>query len=285
MDLSLWWLFPVSILIAAIANGAGIGGATFFSPLFVIVLGLDPVVGIGAALATEVFGFASGVAAHARAKTIDWLAVGRLATVSVPLAIVGSVLAGIAPATALKLLLGFGLLAIAVTFIRHHDPAVEDAAIAQGIGVVAPSIRRRIVTTDHTVYDYELCRMQEGRIGAAIGGLLVGLISTGLGEANSYMLVKRCRIPSRVAVAVSVTTVALTALAASVTHLIDFVNSPNADLGAVVAVVAFTIPGVVIGGQLGPLVTGRVPERTLIRSIGWLFIAVAALTIVEALAR
>lgn len=32
MDWSLWWLFPVAILIAAIANGAGIGGATFFSP-------------------------------------------------------------------------------------------------------------------------------------------------------------------------------------------------------------------------------------------------------------
>ncbi len=72
VDASLWWLFPVAIVIAAIANGAGIGGATFSSPLFVVVLGLEPSVAIGAALATEVFGFASGVIAHARAKTIDW---------------------------------------------------------------------------------------------------------------------------------------------------------------------------------------------------------------------
>ena len=78
MDATFWWLFPVSIVIAATANGAGIGGATFFAPLFVIGIGLDPVIAIGAALLTEVFGFASGVIAHARAKAIDWLAVRRL---------------------------------------------------------------------------------------------------------------------------------------------------------------------------------------------------------------
>jgi uncharacterized membrane protein YfcA len=49
MDLSLWWLFPVAIVIAAVANGAGIGGATFFSPLFVVALGLEPSVAIGGA--------------------------------------------------------------------------------------------------------------------------------------------------------------------------------------------------------------------------------------------
>jgi len=285
MDLSFWWLFPISIVIAAIANGAGIGGATFFSPLFVIVLGLDPVIAIGAALLTEVFGFASGVIAHARARAIDWLAVRRLTAVSVPLAVMGSLLAGFAPETVLKLLLGFGLLFIAIIFIRHHDPKVEDEEIAAGVGVVQPAIRRRIVTADDQVYDYELCRLQEGRIGAGIGGLLVGLISTGLGEANSYSLVERCRIPSRVAIAVSVVTVAVTALAASVTHLINFLQTPDADFALISSLVVFTIPGVIIGGQLGPKITGRIPERTLIRSIGWLFIAVATITLWEALAR
>lgn len=285
MDLSFWWLFPVSIVIAAIANGAGIGGATFFSPLFLIVLGLEPVIAIGAALLTEVFGFASGVIAHARARAIDWLAVRRLVAVSVPLAVVGSMVAGFAPETLLKLLLGFGLLFIAVTFVRHHDPVVEDAAISAGIGVVSPSVHRYIVLADDTTYDYELCRMNEGRLGAAVGGLLVGLISTGLGEANSYSLVKRCRIPSRVAIAVSVTTVAATALAASITHLVDFIRTPDANGALILSIVIFTIPGVIIGGQLGPKITGRVPERTLIRSLGWLFVAVAAITIWEALAR
>lgn len=282
MDLSFWWLLPVSILIAATANGAGIGGATFFSPLFVIVLGLDPVIAIGAALVTEVFGFASGVVAHARAKAIDWLVVRRLIVVSVPFAIVGSLVADAAPETFLKMLLGIGLLVIAVSFIRHHDPVVEDATIAAGEGVVEPFVHRTVVTADDRVYEYDLCRMNEGRYGAGIGGLLVGLISTGLGEANSYSLVTRCRIPSRVAIAVSVVTVAATAFAAGVTHLINLIQTPDADVALIVSIVIFTIPGVVIGGQLGPRLTGRIPEQTLIRSLGWLFIAVAMITLLEA---
>lgn len=67
IDLTYWYLFPISIVMASVANGAGTGGATFFSPLFVLGLGLSPQVAIGTADITEVFGFASGVSAHARA--------------------------------------------------------------------------------------------------------------------------------------------------------------------------------------------------------------------------
>ena len=72
MEFTYWYLFPVAIVIATVANGAGIGGATFFSPLFILALQLEPRVAIGAALTTEVFGLASGVIAHTRARTIDW---------------------------------------------------------------------------------------------------------------------------------------------------------------------------------------------------------------------
>ncbi len=68
MDVTYWFMFPIAIVIAAVANGAGIGGATFFSPLMLIVFGLSPEVAIGTALITEVFGFTSGVTAHARAQ-------------------------------------------------------------------------------------------------------------------------------------------------------------------------------------------------------------------------
>jgi uncharacterized membrane protein YfcA len=162
MDWSLWWLFPVAILIAGIANGAGIGGATFFSPLFVIVLGLEPAIAVGAALVTEVFGFASGVIAHQRAGAIDWRLVRILATASVPAAIIGSILAGVAPETLLKIVLAVGLFGIAITFLRHHDPEKEDAEIAAGVGVVTPNLPRRIETADHQVYEYKVCRTTEG---------------------------------------------------------------------------------------------------------------------------
>ncbi len=283
MDLTFWYLLPVSILIAAVANGAGIGGATFFSPLFILALGFDPKVAIGAALITEVFGFSSGVIAHARARTIDWKVARMLAAVSVPMAVVGSVASGAVSPYILKLALAFGLMAIAVSFVRHRDREIEDGAILEGRGVVQPAVSRLIVTRDGDRIEYQLCRQNEGRWASAVGGGFVGLISTGLGELNSYALVMRCRIPTRVTVATSVVVVAVTALAASVTHLIGFIQEGAKAMETVYSIVLFTVPGVLVGGQLGPQISNRVSEKTLIRSIGWLFAGVAILTLGEAL--
>lgn len=281
MELTYWYLFPIAIGIAFLANGAGIGGATFFTPLFILVLGLEPQVAVGVALITEVFGFASGVSAHARARTIDWKVARMLAVVSVPAAVAGSLAAGYLPADLLKVLLGVGLLAIAAVFIRHHAVQEEVAAIARGEGVVQPSTPRRIVTRDGETLDYELCRHNEGRWFAGVGGASVGLISTGLGELNNYALVMRCRIPTRVTVATSAAVVAVTALAASVTHLVGFVQDGADTLDVVFSIVVFTVPGVIIGGQLAPKLSQRVKGVDLIHFLGWLFLVVGLLTLAE----
>ena len=281
MDLTYWYLFPISIIIAFLANGAGIGGATFFTPLFILVLGLEPQVAVGVALITEVFGFASGVTAHTRARTIDWKVARMLAVVSVPAAVVGSLVAGFVPPDLLRVLLGLGLLVIAAVFIRHSDVQEEAVAIARGEGVVQPSMSRRIVTRDGETLDYELCRHNEGRWFAGVGGALVGLISTGLGELNNYALVIRCRIPTRVTVATSAAVVAVTALAASVAHFVGFVQDGADTLAIVLSIVIFTVPGVIIGGQLAPKLSQQVKGEDLIRFLGWLFLAVGLLTLAE----
>ena len=61
-------------------------------------------------------------------------------------------------------------------------------------------------------------------------------------------------------------------------------TSADPDYGGIGAILLFTVPGVLIGGQLGPLLVGRLPEQRLIRSLGWLFLVVAAVTLFEALA-
>ena len=62
MDLSqaleVWWVLPVSVCIATIALALGISGALFFSPFFLLVVGLEPSQAIGAGLMTELFGTA-----------------------------------------------------------------------------------------------------------------------------------------------------------------------------------------------------------------------------------
>ena len=55
------------------------------------------------------------------------------------------------------------------------------------------------------------------------------------------------------------------------------------ELSTIGNIVVFTIPGVLLGAQLGPEVVRRGDEQTLIRGLGVLFLGVAAITLAEAL--
>jgi uncharacterized membrane protein YfcA len=118
---------------------------------------------------------------------------------------------------------------------------------------------------------------------AGTGGLFVGLISTGLGELNGYFLLRRCRVPSRVAVATGVFIVAFTALSAAAGHLVQFVNSGQETLALVASICLFTVPGVIVGGQLGSSVANRISQHTLERGLGILFSIIAVITLGEVL--
>jgi uncharacterized membrane protein YfcA len=69
---------------------SGVGGATFFSPIFILGLGLPAEVAIGTGLITEVFGFASGLIAYIRKRLIDFSLGLTLLVVTVPLALIGT---------------------------------------------------------------------------------------------------------------------------------------------------------------------------------------------------
>ena len=278
-------MFPVAVAVATVAMASGIGGATFFAPILIIGLRLPPEIAIGTGLITEVFGFASGVTAYGRRRLIDYRLGIALLVVAVPLAIVGSILANLVDSEILKVVLGVGLFAVALSFLRAPDErAVREADKAIGEGAGDASLAKRetcLTTADGERICYRVCNRTEGRLLAGVGGLFVGLISTGLGELNGYFLMQRCRVPSRVSVATSVFVVAITALSAAGGHLVQFARSASDVLQVVLGIVIFTVPGVIIGAQLGSGVASRVPQRVLELALGVLFIAVAAVTTAE----
>lgn len=282
MSLQYWYILPISILIATTAMASGVGGATFFSPLFILGLRLRPEVAIGTALITEVFGFASGLYAYARKRLIDYRLGLALLVVTIPMALLGTWAAGRIEPDILKVILGMGLFAVAASFLRAPEPkdvVRMDEAIQQEYG--GEKAETCLITAEREQVCYTVCNRTEGRMIAGLGGLFVGMISTGLGELNSYFLLQRCRVPSKVSVATSVFVVALTALSASAGHFVRFAQTGGEVLTTVLNIVIFTVPGVILGGQLGSRVASRIPQRTLERGLGVLFILVAALTLGE----
>jgi len=276
MTFEFWFMLPIAIMIATIAMASGIEGATFFTPLFILALGLPAEIAIGTGLITEVFGFASGLFAYNRKRLIDYKLGLSLLVVTVPMGLFGTWAAGYVPADILKTILGMGLIAIAVAFLRTPEKKeVErlDDVIEEEYG--GEKGETCLVTREGKEICYTVCNRTEGRLIAGVGGMFIGMISTGLGELNGYFLLQRCRVPSAVAVASSVFVVAITALIASTGHFIKFVQTGGETLNTVLNLVIFTVPGVIIGGQLGPLVASRISQHTLERGLAILFIIVA----------
>ena len=286
MTLDYWFMLPISVVFATIAMASGVEGATFFTPLFILALGLPPEIAIGTGLITEVFGFASGLFAYARKRLIDYKLGLALLTVTVPMALIGTWLTVYVPSDILKTILGMGLLVVAASFLRSPKPkdiVRADAGIEEEYG--GEKAETCLTTKEGEKICYTVCNRTEGRLIAGVGGLFIGMISTGLGELNGYFLLQRCRVPSRVAVASSVFVVAITALVASTGHFVKFIQTGGETLNTVLSLVIFTVPGVIIGGQLGPLVSSRISQHTLERTLAILFILVAALMLGEVILR
>ncbi len=278
LTIEYWYLFPISILIATIAMASGIGGAVFFSPLFMLVLKLDPAVAIGTALMTELFGFSSGVYAYWRRRLIDFKLGRGLLVFSIPAAVVGSFSTELFPAAILKTIFAVGIIFLGwqlYSSYRHEEKEKLNEQIAEASREQCESV---LIDAAGNEYRYTIANRNEGRVFAAIGGWFLGMISVGLAELQEYELLVRCRVPSPVAVGTSIFVVVVTVFIASTGHLYNFATSTDSSvLTQVLAIVTFTIPGVVVGGQIGPVVQARVnPDVTKV-GIAFLFVAVGIL--------
>lgn len=274
LTFELWYLFPVSILIATVAMSSGIGGAVFFSPLFMLGLQLEPRIAIGAALATELFGFTSGLIAYVKAQLIDFKLAINLLLFSVPSAIVGTFYADHIPGIVLKAVFAVGLLFIGQQlFSSWRKDELEDIdQIHQE--EFKDDFESELTDANGKVYRYTVCNRNMGRSFAAIGGALLGMISVGLAELQEYHLVVRCKVPTPVAVATSIFVVVVTVLVATSGHFYEFATHGGDIMNQVINVIIFTIPGVIIGGQIGPKLQTFVPEDTMKVSISIAFMLI-----------
>ncbi len=189
---------------------------------------------------------------------------------------------GLALGLPTEVAVGVGLLLIALTFLK--SPEKESIDLLDG------EIKKRypkeiatttLVTREGEEISYTVCNKAEGGILGGIGALFIGMISTGLGEMNGYFLLQRCKVPSRVSIATSVFIVSITALVASISHFVGFLSAGPDTLSLVYSIVIFTIPGVIIGGQIGPLLASRIPQRTLEVGLAVLFILVSGLMLMN----
>ncbi len=291
MDFTIYWfMFPVSICIATTAMLSGIGGAAFFMPIFLIVFPLlgpeyplaSPVAAIGVALLTETFGFSSGFVGYLMKRLIDFRVARALIVFAVPAGIVGALLSHLANPEHLKL--GYGALMILLSYILFRGHGPEEAETGQPTngfwakwldrsGYVVE--QRQTTDRDGKVYTYEFHRPKKGSAALGLGGFLTGLLSVGIGEVVMPLLIRRYRFPVPVAAATSILVVIVTVMSASFTHISSLIAEGGWN-AVPWNVVCYTIPAVIIGGQIGPRLQGKVSSKNMEIVIAWLFLGIGA---------
>ena len=285
MDFTLYWfMFPVSILVATCAMLSGIGGAALFTPIFILIfplLGPEYVLGstiaaIATALITQTFGFLSGLIGYYHRKLIDYRLAARIVAVSVPVAIAGALTAGVLHDSVLLASYALLVAVLSIVMWQNRPPATAAAVAMKDAGW------RTIVDSKGRTYAYDVPHLGPGsNLLTATGAFLTGMVSVGIGEVTISQLTRK-GLPIAVAAATSVMVVITTVVFASTTLFAQMIK--NGGWSAVPwNLLCYDIPGVLIGGQIGPRLQGRVSPHTMRRAISVLFVLLSVAMLFVAL--
>jgi len=217
-------------LVGALVGMTGVGGGSLMTPLLVLLFGFHPSTAVGTDLLYASVTKTAGTAIHGKRETVDWKIVTNLATGSVPAAILTLALMGYLgikgahTALVLNMLLGGALLLTSfAVFFRpwilrwagHHIDAMEARRVASWTVALG-----------------------------AILGVLVSITSVGAGAlGTTALLILYPKLPvARIAGSDIAHAVPLT-LIAGIGHWL----MGSVDLGLMLALLAGSIPGVIVG--------------------------------------
>jgi uncharacterized membrane protein YfcA len=230
-------LTPIAgFLVGVLVGFTGVGGGALMTPLLVILFGMAPQVAVGTDLlfASVTKGF--GAYVHGSRGSIDWLVLRRLAMGSLPAA------------------------ALTLWAIRHFPPERDFNALllfALGVALVLTSVAMLLQPWLHhlgqrlrTTTPDRFRRLQPGFTIAAgaLLGFLVTLTSVGAGALGVVMLVYL--YPYRLTPAKLVGTDIAHAVPLTLVAGLGHWSLGNVDFGLLGALLAGSIPGIILGSRL-----------------------------------
>jgi uncharacterized membrane protein YfcA len=257
MDFTLYWfMFPVSIIVATCAMLSGIGGAALFTPIFILVFPLlgpeyvlnSTIAAISAALITQTFGFFSGFIGYYRRRLIDYSLAWRILWVAVPVSVIGALVASLVHDSVLLASYSLLVAVLAVVMWRNRPP-VHGQTGGQG------GEHKTITDSRGREYAYRVPELGIRSYAlTGLGAFLTGMVSVGIGEVTISKLTRK-GLPIAVLAVQLIKSGGWTAVPWNL--------------------LVYDIPGVLIGGQIGPRLQGKVAPHTMRRAIAVLFIILA----------
>ena len=230
-----WFLLPVGIAIGALVMSAGVSGATLWVPVYLLWLKLDAPVAFWLGLFTMLFGFGSGVIRNLRDRTFDGVLVRRYLLITIPAALVGGWASGSVNQQLIVALFGVFLILYAIVIAGRT------------LGMRGDGDRH-----DHIPISIAL-----------VGGALTGLISIGIGiMAMPSVLRHRSSRSPATAIGSLVMIIFFTSLAATIGRMRpSLISALRHNSSQMIAISIWAVPGVVVGGQVGPRLAQMLPSE------------------------
>jgi uncharacterized protein len=227
-----WAALPAGVVIATLATLVGIGGGLLWMPYLIFAAHLDPVQAIVTSLLIQVGGMGSGSLTVIRKKKIDLRMALLFSVCAFPGVPIGVWISRFVPASSVVFILGIACLVIGLVFVYAQDEPDEGP---------------RTVSLRQTVPYLWL---------ATLFSIMTGLLSMGVGDFLVPILRNRLRMNMEAAMGACLVVMAINAALAAGLHIA---------IGDSVAtgLALWAIPGVLIGGQIGPRLAGRIPDQTL----------------------
>jgi uncharacterized membrane protein YfcA len=228
-----WMALPAGFVIATLATLVGFGGGILWMPYLILVAHLEPAQAVVTSLVIQVGGMGSGSVAVIAAKKTDLrlsLYLSACAFLGIP---IGVWACKYVSADSTIFLLGAISLALALVFVYREDDA--DASVVKRVSLrqVAPYLWLSTVFS-----------------------VLTGLLSMGVGDFLVPILRNRLRLSMESSMAACLIVMAMNAALAAILHI---AAGDTFSTGLVL----WAIPGVLVGGQVGPRLAGRIPDQTL----------------------
>lgn len=228
-----WLAFPAGICIATVVMCVGFGGGMLWMPFLLIVLKMRPDTAIATSLLLQIFGTGSGSFAYLMQKKADVKLAGILLLFAVPGIAAGAYLAHKMSLSNLELVIGLLAMATAFIFVASNQKYTDE-------GEDRVEIRRAV------------------RHSWVVGVMAVasGMLTVNTGEWLVPIMQKKMFLKMSNAIATCIVMTFGISVVGVLIHL-GLGGKPN------ISVALWGMPGVLIGGQIGPRLVKLVDERTL----------------------
>lgn len=232
MSFEYWYMFPIAVVVATLANSSGFSGGVLFQPIYNLFLNVPLQNAVATGIATETIGMTSGAVRYLWNRMVELPIAFTMLMLVIPGVVIGNHALMVLNPNIVKIILGV------VIFVLASMQLFTAAMRLYGS-------RNNVPIED--IYPFMWVPPVSGFFSATTG--------TGIAEISQPLLERGLKLKTKRANATAIL------IEAAGDWIITILNLQSGFIR--LDIIIFSVPGVIIGAQIGAWVSKYLPDRLL----------------------